>query len=135
MPSLGADMDSGTLLEWYVRPGDAVKRGDIVALVDTNKAEIEVEIFEDGVIDELVVAEGTRVPVGAVLATLRPASGAAPPPEAALPPKAAPATAAPGSPKPAPAPALAAPPDGQEGSDPPKGGSPAVEEDCGPAGP
>jgi pyruvate dehydrogenase E2 component (dihydrolipoamide acetyltransferase) len=72
MPSLGADMESGTLLEWYVKPGDAVKRGDIVAVVDTSKAEIEVEIFQDGVIDELLVPEGTRVPVGTVLATVRP---------------------------------------------------------------
>jgi pyruvate dehydrogenase E2 component (dihydrolipoamide acetyltransferase) len=51
MPSLGADMEYGTLLEWRVKPGDAVKRGDIVAVVDTSKAEIEVEIFQDGVID------------------------------------------------------------------------------------
>ena len=72
MPSLGADMETGTLLEWYVKPGEAVKRGDIVALVDTSKAEIEVEIFEDGVIDELLVPEGMRVPVGTVLATVRP---------------------------------------------------------------
>jgi pyruvate dehydrogenase E2 component (dihydrolipoyllysine-residue acetyltransferase) len=72
MPSLGADMESGTLLEWYVKPGDTVKRGDIVALVDTSKAEIEIEIFEDGVIDRLLVTEGTRVPVGTVLATVRP---------------------------------------------------------------
>ena len=72
MPSLGADMEAGTLLDWYVKPGDTVKRGDIVALVDTSKAEIEVEIFEDGVIDELVVPVGVRVPVGAVLATLHP---------------------------------------------------------------
>jgi len=71
MPSLGADMVSGTLLEWYVKPGDAVKRGQIVALVDTDKAEIEVEIFEDGVIDELLVVPGTKVPVGTVLATTR----------------------------------------------------------------
>ncbi|MGZ4174252.1 MAG: dihydrolipoamide acetyltransferase family protein [Solirubrobacteraceae bacterium] len=70
MPSLGADMESGTLLEWRVGPGDAVKRGDIVAVVDTSKAEIEIEIFQDGMIDELLVAEGARVPVGTVLATL-----------------------------------------------------------------
>jgi pyruvate dehydrogenase E2 component (dihydrolipoamide acetyltransferase) len=112
MPSLGADMESGTLLEWYVKPGDAVKRGDIVALVDTSKAEIEVEIFEDGVIDELLVPEGARVPVGTVLATVRPisaeavaavsatvmAEAAAPPPapvpEAAVAPAPAPARAA-----------------------------------------
>jgi pyruvate dehydrogenase E2 component (dihydrolipoyllysine-residue acetyltransferase) len=53
-------------------PGDAVKRGDIVALVDTSKAEIEVEIFEDGVIGELLVPKGTRVPVGTLLATVQP---------------------------------------------------------------
>ena len=79
MPSLGADMESGTLLEWYVKPGDAVKHGDIVALVDTSKAEIEVEIFEDGVIDELLVPEGARVPVGTVLATVRPIAAEAGP--------------------------------------------------------
>jgi pyruvate dehydrogenase E2 component (dihydrolipoyllysine-residue acetyltransferase) len=71
MPSLGADMEYGTLLEWRVQPGDVVKRGDIVAVVDTSKAEIEVEIFEDGVIEELLVAEGTKVPVGTALAKVR----------------------------------------------------------------
>ena len=76
MPSLGADMESGTLLEWRVKPGDVVKRGDIVAVVDTSKAEIEVEIFEDGVIDELLVAEGTEhVPVGTALARVRAGAG------------------------------------------------------------
>lgn len=83
MPSLGADMEFGTLLEWLVKPGDTVKRGDIVAVVDTSKAEIEVETFEDGVIEELLVPEHTRVPVGAVLATLRPLGGEAPPAPAA----------------------------------------------------
>jgi pyruvate dehydrogenase E2 component (dihydrolipoyllysine-residue acetyltransferase) len=84
MPSLGADMEAGTVLEWYVKPGDTVKRGDIVALVDTSKAEIEVEIFEDGVIDELLVPVGERVPVGTVLATLHPV-GAEPPVAVAVP--------------------------------------------------
>ncbi len=89
MPALGADMTSGTLLEWRVKPGDAVKRGDIVAVVDTSKAEIEVEIFEDGVIDELLVAEGARVPVGTALATVRAnaEAGAQPPQAAAQPPQ------------------------------------------------
>jgi len=72
MPSLGADMDAGRLLEWYVKPGDPVKRGDIVALVDTDKAAIEVEIFEDGVVGELLVPPGEKVPVGTVLATVLP---------------------------------------------------------------
>jgi pyruvate dehydrogenase E2 component (dihydrolipoamide acetyltransferase) len=70
LPSLGADMTEGRLLEWRVKPGDEVHRGDIVALVDTSKAEIEVEIFQSGVIDELLVAEGEKVPVGTVLARL-----------------------------------------------------------------
>ena len=84
MPSLGADMDSGTVLEWYVKPGDSVKRGDIMALVDTSKAEIEVEIFEDGVIDELLVPAGARVPVGTVLATVLPVGAPAAVPVAAV---------------------------------------------------
>lgn len=70
MPSLGADMDSGVLLEWRVQPGDRVKRGDIVAVVDTKKAEIEIEVFEDGVVGELLVPVGERVPVGTVIATI-----------------------------------------------------------------
>jgi pyruvate dehydrogenase E2 component (dihydrolipoamide acetyltransferase) len=98
MPSLGADMEAGTLLEWYVKRGDTVKRGDIVALVDTSKAEIEVEIFEDGVIDELLVAPGTRVPVGTALATVRRVAEAVSPTPAAVavrpaPPAAIPAAA------------------------------------------
>src|SRR5664280_2909812 len=87
MPSLGADMEYGTLLEWRVGPGDNVKRGDIVAVIDTSKAEIEVEIFQDGVIDQLLVTEGTRVPVGTALATVRAGAGdgAPPPPQASEP--------------------------------------------------
>jgi pyruvate dehydrogenase E2 component (dihydrolipoamide acetyltransferase) len=70
MPSLGADMEVGTVLQWLVKPGDAVKRGDIVAVVDTEKATIEVEIFQTGVIQKIVVPEGERVPVGTLLAVL-----------------------------------------------------------------
>ena len=47
MPSLGADMESGTLIEWLVKPGDRVHRGDIVAVVETDKGAIEIEIFGD----------------------------------------------------------------------------------------
>jgi len=71
MPSLGADMEAGTLAEWRVRPGDGVKRGDIVAVVDTEKAAIEVEIFEDGIVQAILVREGEKVPVGTVLAMIR----------------------------------------------------------------
>lgn len=76
MPSLGPDMETGTLVQWRIKPGDAVKRGDIVALVETDKGIIDVEIFTDGVVDSLLVAEGAHVPVGTVLARLN--GGAAP---------------------------------------------------------
>jgi pyruvate dehydrogenase E2 component (dihydrolipoamide acetyltransferase) len=75
MPSLGADMDEGTLLEWLVAPGDHVHHGQVVAVVDTSKAAIEVEVFSDGVVDELLVEPGTTVEVGAALARLRPGDG------------------------------------------------------------
>ncbi|HSH00001.1 MAG TPA: dihydrolipoamide acetyltransferase family protein [candidate division Zixibacteria bacterium] len=70
MPSLGADMQFGTVVEWRVKPGDAVKHGDVVALVETEKGVIEVEIFENGVVESLVVQPGQKVPVGTTLATL-----------------------------------------------------------------
>jgi pyruvate dehydrogenase E2 component (dihydrolipoamide acetyltransferase) len=66
MPSLGADMDSGTLLEWKVKPGDTVKKGQIVAVVDTEKASLEIEIFFEGVVEELPDHEGEKVAVGTV---------------------------------------------------------------------
>ena len=62
MPALGADMEVGTVLQWLVKPGDAVKRGDIVAVVDTEKATIEVEMFEAGVMREHRRARGREGP-------------------------------------------------------------------------
>lgn len=76
MPSLGADMDEGTLLEWRVKPGDTVHRGDVVAVVDTAKAAIEIETFEDGVVQGLLVQPGTSVPVGTPLAMIGPGAAA-----------------------------------------------------------
>ena len=70
MPSLGADMEAGTLVEWLKRPGDRVKRGDIVAVVETQKGAIEVDIFEEGVIERWLVEPGTTVPVGTPLALI-----------------------------------------------------------------
>ena len=60
MPSLGADMVAGTLTEWYKHPGDAIHRGDIIAAVDTDKGSIDVEVFEDGVLERLVVSRVRR---------------------------------------------------------------------------
>jgi pyruvate dehydrogenase E2 component (dihydrolipoamide acetyltransferase) len=70
MPSLGADMEAGKLTAWKIKPGDSVKRGDIVAEVETEKADIDVEIFATGVVQELLVQPGEKVPVGTVLATV-----------------------------------------------------------------
>jgi len=70
LPALGADMDEGTIVEWHVAPGSRVKRGDVVAVVETDKGAIDVEIFEDGVLREIVVQPGTKVPVGTVLALI-----------------------------------------------------------------
>ncbi|WP_109522680.1 MULTISPECIES: 2-oxo acid dehydrogenase subunit E2 [Nocardia] len=72
MPSLGADMTEGTLLRWLVVPGEAVHAGQVVAEVDTTKAAIEIECFDDGILTDVLVPEGATVPVGAVLATIRP---------------------------------------------------------------
>ena len=96
MPSLGADMTAGTLTEWYKRAGDTVRRGDIVACVDTDKGSIDVEVFEDGLIERLLVEPGRKVPVGTVLALIR---------ESASAPAPAPAPAPASAPAPAPAPA------------------------------
>jgi pyruvate dehydrogenase E2 component (dihydrolipoamide acetyltransferase) len=74
MPSLGADMEAGTLIEWRKKPGETVKRGDIIADVETQKGLIEIEVFEEGVIGELLIKEGTKVPVGTVMATINPST-------------------------------------------------------------
>ncbi|WP_298828404.1 dihydrolipoamide acetyltransferase family protein [uncultured Piscinibacter sp.] len=113
LPSLGADMDEGTLLEWRVAPGQGVNKGDIIAVVDTSKAAIDIEVWEPGTVHELIAQVGQTIPVGTVMARLlapgeaagEPAAGApavaaaapkatvapAPPPGATVTPAAAPA--------------------------------------------
>ncbi|WP_280546185.1 dihydrolipoamide acetyltransferase family protein [Halomonas sp. 11-S5] len=70
MPSLGADMESGTLVEWNIQPGDRVERGQIVCVVETQKGAIDVEVWETGTVERLVAEEGQKVPVGEVLAVI-----------------------------------------------------------------
>ncbi|MCO5185093.1 MAG: 2-oxo acid dehydrogenase subunit E2 [Anaerolineae bacterium] len=72
MPSLGADMEVGTLASWLVKVGDEVKRGAVIAEVETAKGLIEIEVFEDGVITDILVETDVEVPVGTVLAEIRP---------------------------------------------------------------
>jgi len=83
MPSLGADMDAGTLVEWLKKPGDPVRHGDIMAVVETQKGAIEIEVFDDGVLDQILTKPGEKVPVGHVIATIRGADE--PPGEGPLP--------------------------------------------------
>lgn len=96
MPALGADMESGKVVQWRVRPGDRVHPGDVVAVVETHKGAIDVEIFLDGVIDELAPL-GVPLLVGARLAVVR-----APEADAPLPPG-PPAGAVPAEPRMSPA--------------------------------
>ena len=112
LPSLGAEMEQGTLLEWRVKAGDGVKKGDIVAVVDTSKSAIDVEIWQEGMVYELAMEVGQKVPVGTVMVRLlepgeTPEHAQAQIREAASAAKAAPAAAVPamraGTPTPAPA--------------------------------
>jgi pyruvate dehydrogenase E2 component (dihydrolipoamide acetyltransferase) len=75
MPSLGADMENGTLIAWEVKPGAQVKSGEIVATVGTEKGEIAAEIYADGFLEQILVEEGALVPVGTVLALFRTEEG------------------------------------------------------------
>ena len=84
MPTLGADMQAGTLVAWKKQPGDTLTRGDTIAEVDTEKGVIDVEVFYDGILDAILVAPGSRVPVGTALATIRTAGEAVTAPAAAV---------------------------------------------------
>jgi pyruvate dehydrogenase E2 component (dihydrolipoamide acetyltransferase) len=86
MPKLGADMRAGTLVAWYKKPGEAVKRGDVIAEVETDKGDIDVEVFTDGVIDRFLVQPGETVPVGTPLASIREEGTSTPPAVEAEPP-------------------------------------------------
>lgn len=76
MPKLSDTMEEGTVLQWRIKQGDRVKRGDIIAEVETDKAAMEMEAYEDGVVKAIKVAEGETVPVGTVLAVLEAEGGA-----------------------------------------------------------
>lgn len=102
LPALGADMESGKVVEWLVKAGDHVRSGDVVAIVETHKGAIDVECFLDGVIENLAPA-GIVLPVGAVLARVGTTGSAAAAPAAAQ------ASAAPAPARTATAPDVASP--------------------------
>lgn len=75
MPSLGSGMTHGTVIEWYVKPGQVVHRGDVIGLVDTDKGAIEVEVWEDAEVVEILAAPETKAAVGEPLLVLRSPGG------------------------------------------------------------
>jgi pyruvate dehydrogenase E2 component (dihydrolipoamide acetyltransferase) len=126
MPQMGADMQEGTLLRWLKHPGDRVERGEAIAEIETDKANVELEAFDAGVLAKTLVEEGAVVPVGDVIALIDTGASVA---TAQTPP----APAAPQQPEPAQAPPSAAPPQPVEAAPPGGDGagleSPAVEPD------
>lgn len=71
MPTLGADMTDGTLVQWKKKEGDRIAKGETIAEVDTEKAAIDVESHTTGIIERLITRPGDKVPVGAVMAIIR----------------------------------------------------------------
>jgi pyruvate dehydrogenase E2 component (dihydrolipoamide acetyltransferase) len=103
MPSLGADMSEGRITEWLVQPGDHVERGQIVVIVETDKSDIEVEVFEPATVVELLVDEGELVPVGTPIARFAGAETATSAPAAVPPQRAGPGATVHGEATPVPA--------------------------------
>lgn len=68
MPSLGADMDQGKLMDWKIKIGDSVKKGQTIAVVETSKSAVEIESFRDGRVLELKAKIGEIIPVGGAIA-------------------------------------------------------------------
>ena len=108
MPKLSDTMTEGTVIKWHKQVGDSVEVGDLLAEIETDKATMEMEAFDDGKITEILVAEGQKAAIGGVLAVLDGGSAAAP---------AASAPAAPAAPKNTPAPSKAKAPAAHASSD------------------
>jgi pyruvate dehydrogenase E2 component (dihydrolipoamide acetyltransferase) len=132
MPALSPTMEKGNLSKWVKKEGDTVKSGDVLAEIETDKATMEVEAVDEGVLAKILVPEGTQdVPVNQVIAVIAgegedvkaaagsagkgaaPAAAAAPVPAAPAPAPAAPPAPAAAAPAPTPAPAASPPPAGQ----------------------
>lgn len=119
MPRLSDTMEEGTLSQWLKHEGDQVRKGDLLAVIETDKAAMEMEAYDEGVLTRVLVEEGASVPIGTPIAVIGGQAAAASPPSAAPAPEAAPATttgqapAAPAGP-PAPAAQAASPPESPE---------------------
>ncbi|WP_296480802.1 biotin/lipoyl-containing protein, partial [Phenylobacterium sp.] len=87
MPALSPTMEEGTLAKWHVKAGDAVRSGDVIAEIETDKATMEVEAVDEGVIEAILVPEGTEeVKVNTPIARLSAGAGATPSPPPVTPP-------------------------------------------------
>ncbi|MBL8759084.1 MAG: pyruvate dehydrogenase complex dihydrolipoamide acetyltransferase, partial [Phycisphaerae bacterium] len=64
MPRLSDTMEVGTIVKWHIKPGAKVKSGDVIADIETDKATMELQTFEDGVVAELAIKEGSSAPFG-----------------------------------------------------------------------
>ncbi len=106
---MGADMTEGTIVKWLKREGDAIKRGDKMAEVETDKTVVEMESYNEGTLLKLVVPEGKKVPVGQLIAWLGTPGEKAPADTGAPPPPIGPAARMAPPPAVQPAPALAGP--------------------------
>ena len=92
MPALSPTMEEGTLAKWHVKVGDMVKSGDVIAEIETDKATMEVEAVDEGVVEAILVAEGTEeVKVNAPIARLSGEGDSALQPPQSAPPPAPPA--------------------------------------------
>jgi len=115
MPKLGADMTEGRVVEWLKQPGEPIARGEVVLVIETDKANVEVESWTEGRLAKILVAPGDEwLPVGTPLAVIAGEGAVAAPPPS---PAAAPATA--------PAPA-AKPPERRPAAPPPRAGAERV---------
>lgn len=84
MPKLADTMTEGTIVKWCIKEGDKVSSGDVVAEVETDKATMEMETFDDGIVHKLLVAAGQRVPCGTAIALIL-GKGEQPPADGSLP--------------------------------------------------
>lgn len=76
MPQLGLTMTEGSVSQWLKRPGDSVEKGEMLFVVATDKAEMEVESMVAGTLQQIVVEPGTTVPIGTILAYIKSPAGA-----------------------------------------------------------
>ena len=68
MPQLGLTMTEGTIVEWLKQPGDTIQKNEMVAIISTDKVDVELESMVEGKLSQIIAETGTTVPVGAVLA-------------------------------------------------------------------